>query len=331
MAPQRTVHHLADFSQMHITVLGDLMVDEYVRGIVRRISPEGPVVVVEVQAEDWQPGGAANVAVNVKSLGANTAVIGIVGDDEMGQRLRDGLEHLGVGISGILSESTRPTTRKTRIVAHNQQVVRVDRETTQEPGQLCISTIKQAVRTSLSNTNALLISDYRKGCITRDMAYEVMENCRQAGTPVYVNPKPVSARWFKGAAALSLNHSEAEALIGMLQEPGPGLDQQGETLRQELDVDALLITLGPLGLACWTQAEGYTFVEAHRVEVYDVAGAGDTTMAAFALSLAAGATVPQAAVVANYAGACAVRKTGVAAVTYSELARAVRDETPSTN
>ncbi len=315
---------LADFSSLHITVLGDLMVDEYLRGIVRRISPEGPVVVVEVQAEDWQPGGAANVAANVKSMGAASTVIGLVGEDEMGQKLRQALGNLGVGTDGLVAEFARPTTRKTRVVAHSQQVVRVDRETTQEPLQESLTAIMTAVETSLRHTSALLISDYRKGCITRATASEVMEYCRIAGKPVYVNPKPNSAPWFKGASALSLNHSEAEALVGPLEAPGEGLNRQGELLRQELEVDTLLITLGPLGLACWSHSDGYLFVPAHTVEVYDVAGAGDTTMAAFALTLAAGAPMYEAAVVANHAGACAVKKTGVAAVTYSELARAVQ-------
>ncbi len=330
MAYQSRSILLPDFSSLHLTVLGDLMVDEYLRGIVRRISPEGPVVVVEVQAEDWQPGGAANVAANVRAMGASSDVIGLVGEDEMGARLRESLGRMGVGTDGLTVEGARPTTRKTRIVAHSQQVVRVDRETTCAPNEASLLTLVAAVKSSVDRSSALLVSDYRKGCLTAKLAEEVMAYCRKAGKPVYVNPKPSSASWFRGAAALSLNHGEAEALLGPLEPPGPALKLQGEDLRSQLGVQALLITLGPVGLACWTAEDGYTFVEANTVEVYDVAGAGDTTMAAFALSLAGGSPAPVAAMIANHAGACAVRKTGVAAVTYAELARAVHAGTTST-
>lgn len=311
---------VAQFAQRSILVVGDLMVDEYLHGTARRISPEGPVMVVEIEDDTFKPGGAANVANNLRALGARVAIAGVVGDDDMGRLLRAELQTWNTDVSGIVTDPSRPTTRKTRIVAQNQQVLRVDREQTHpinsEIGQRLLAHIEDL----LPGMDAILISDYRKGAITPDFARSLIELANVAGIPVMSNPKPVSARWLPGVRALSLNQHEAAELGGeRLPEDDALLKAFGRRLCNELNVEALLITRSVKGLSVWKRDGTYYAVPAHRVEVADGAGAGDTTIGVMTLALTCGASDLEAAELANLAGACVVRKFGVATVSASEL------------
>jgi len=311
---------LRRFAGVSILVIGDLMIDEYLQGSVRRISQESPVMVVEVESDEFKPGGAANVGNNLRALGARVAIAGVVGDDEGGKLLRTEMAALKIETAGIFTDSTRPTTRKTRVIAQGQQVLRVDREQTDPVSETMSELLAAYITEAMTAVDAVLVSDYRKGVLTQETAIHAINLAQEAGKPLITNPKPSSAHWLRGARVLSLNRSEAEEL-GRRRITGDekGECAFGESLRSDLDVDTLVITWGAKGLSYWRRNGEYRYVPAHRVEVADVAGAGDTTISAMALSLLAGANTYEAAVIANRAGACVVRKSGVATLTIDEL------------
>jgi D-glycero-beta-D-manno-heptose-7-phosphate kinase len=313
------------FSDRRIIVLGDLMMDEYLWGRTSRISPEAPVMVVDVERESSVPGGAANVVNNLLALGAKVSVIGVVGDDAGGDALSRALQQEGADVSGLVVDASRPTTRKTRIVAHNQQVLRVDREQTHAVGKEVAKSLLERLETLACHSDALLISDYNKGVVTPDVAREAVASARRAGIHVTANPKPASAGWLGGAKVLQLNQSEAISTatrmgmdVGLFSAKDEFAEALGEELREKLGVDTLLVTRGARGITFWSENER-RHIPPHVVEVYDSAGAGDTVISALTLSLAAEADVYTAAVVANHAAACVVRKLGVATVTPKEL------------
>lgn len=324
---QRYEKILSGFEGKSVLVVGDLMIDEYLRGSVRRISQESPVMVVEVESDEFKPGGAANVGNNLRALGAKVSMAGVVGDDESGRMLRMELASWSIDTTGILTDSTRPTTRKTRIIAQSQQVLRVDREQTQAVSERISERIEAHLMQAIHTVDAVLVSDYRKGVLTRATAERAINLAREAGKPLITNPKPCSASWLKGAGVLSLNRSEAEEL-GRRRLAGDENSESafGEDLRKELDVDTLVITWGAKGLSYWKRDGEYRYVPAHRVEVADVAGAGDTTISAMTLALLAGGNTYESAIIANRAGACVVRKAGVATVTVEELLRPKADD-----
>ena len=303
-----------------ILVVGDLMMDEYLLGGATRVSPESPVLVVDVDRQDFKPGGAANVVNNVLAMSSQAFVAGVVGEDECGKLLRTMLTARGAATEGIFTDNTRPTTRKTRVLAHGQQVIRVDRESVAPVSTELADQLLQYVESVVDAVDAILISDYRKGVLTPETARGVISLAQAARKPVVANPKPRSAGWLAGAWVLSLNQLEAEQLADApLPDDERELDQFGARLAKELDVQTLVITRGARGLSYWTRGSEHRTVPAHAVEVYDVAGAGDTTITAMTLALAAGADEYGAACVANHAGACVVRKRGVDVVTLEEM------------
>jgi len=314
---------IGQFASRSILVVGDLMVDEYLYGSARRISQEGPVMVIEVVADELKPGGAANVGNNLRALGARVAMAGVVGDDEIGRTLRRDLEASQMDVGGIVVDSSRPTTRKTRIVAQSQQVMRIDREHTQPISEDVSRSLLNHIAQMLPIAGAILVSDYRKGVLTEDSARAIGELARSAGKPLITNPKPQSARWLKGARVLSLNQVEAEELGGApLPDDNDSLHRYGERLAKSMEVDTLMVTRGSRGLCLWLRGGEYYSIPAHLVEVADIAGAGDTTIGTMALALVCGASDVEAAQLANLAGACVVRKHGVATVTPDELLHA---------
>lgn len=324
LSAERKAEIVSGFARRTILVIGDLMVDEYLLGAARRISQEGPVMVVEVLSEERKPGGAANVANNLRALGAAVAMVGVVGDDAIGNGLRRDLAAWSVLTDGILTDPARPTTLKTRIVAQSQQVLRVDREQTHSVAHDLTDRMIAYVASKLPEYDAVLVSDYRKGVLTESLARTLCELARVAGKPLITNPKPSSAHWLAGADLLSLNQLEAEEVAGAsLPAEGEALRRFGERLVGDLDLKSLMITRGSRGLCLWLADGSYFQVPAHVVEVADIAGAGDTTIGTMALALACGAKPEEAAELANLAGACVVRKFGVATITTEELLHAL--------
>lgn len=308
------------FAGRRVIVLGDLMMDEYLLGSATRISPESPVMVVDVESERCVPGGAANVVNNLLALGAKVAVIGVVGQDAAGEALRADLSARGADVTGIVADASRPTTRKTRVVAHSQQVLRVDREQTHPIAPSVAECLLEHLQREIAEAEILAISDYSKGVLTPQVARAAVQAARQAGRLLTSNPKPANARVLAGADLIQLNQSEAQAASGDSRFAGEeGLNAAGIALVRELGAETLVVTRGAKGLSIWHAEGGARHLPAHPVEVYDVAGAGDTVISALTLGLAAGATVEEAAEVANHAAACVVRKVGVATVTPEEL------------
>ncbi len=309
------------FAGRSIVVLGDLMMDEYLWGRATRISPESPVMVVEVERDSRVPGGAANVVNNILALGGSVSVIGVVGDDTPGRALIEALRESGANVAGIVTDDSRPTTQKTRVVAHSQQVLRVDREQTDRVDGAVAAKLLSCLHDAIRNADAVLISDYNKGVLTPEVAGEIVSIGRaEAGKLVTANPKPANARMLGGCDVVTLNQSEAESLIGEgAFSEGDGLDEAGRRLIRDLGVRSLVVTRGSRGLSVWSENDRVSHISAHPVEVYDVAGAGDTVISALTLGLAAGAPIEEAAVVANHAAACVVRKVGVATVSPEEL------------
>lgn len=316
----RLAQIVARFRERTVLVVGDLMVDEYLTGNAHRISQEGPVMVIDVQSEAFKPGGAANVANNLRSLGAKVGIAGVVGEDEMGRLLREELRTWQIETTGILADASRPTTRKTRVVAQNQQVLRIDREQTHPLPEALAERLVVQVEAALRQADAVLISDYRKGVISPEVAARLSKLAAEMGKPLVTNPKPTSAPWLRGASVLSLNHFEAEELSrSRLPEDPEELNRYGAAMREQLEIETLVITQRENGLDFWRSDGEHAHVPAHKVEVADSAGAGDSTIGAMTLALVSGATTYEAAEIASLAGACVVRKHGVATVTTDEL------------
>jgi D-beta-D-heptose 7-phosphate kinase/D-beta-D-heptose 1-phosphate adenosyltransferase len=308
------------FAGRSIVVVGDLMMDEYLWGRATRISPESPVMVVEVDRESSVPGGAANVVNNLLALGARVAVIGVVGQDAAGEALVADLRTRGADVSGVLTDASRPTTRKTRVVAHSQQVLRVDREQTQFVSEAIARELVSGLRRDVESAEAILVSEYNKGVFTPSLAQAAVQMARDRGILLTSNPKPPNVRSLAGAHLVQLNQFEAEAASGdrgFLHEEEERA--AGARLIQELNVGTLVVTGGARGLSLWQADGGYRHIPPHLVEVYDSAGAGDTVISATTLALTTGAPMEEALFVAVRAAACVVRKVGVATVTPDEL------------
>ena len=319
MHSSRYTELLHRFCNAKIAVVGDLMMDEYLWGRATRISPESPVMVVEVDRETRVPGGAANVVNNLLALGAHVSVVGVVGTDEVGDALIAALDEKGADTGGIVRDASRPTTRKTRVVAHNQQVLRVDRERAHPISEETAAALDHRLRHMSTDISAILVSDYSKGVLTPAVAAAVGEEARRRGIITTANPKPANVRLLQGSDVVSLNRGEAESIKGM----GTFSDfnsiwTSGEELRRDLGIATLVVTLGPDGLVLF-HASGAEHVPAHPVEVFDVAGAGDTVISTLTLALVSGASLREAAVLANHAASCVVRKVGVATVSTQEL------------
>ena len=311
---------LQRFDGLRVLVVGDLMVDEHIWGSASRVSPEAPVLVVDASEDpEIRPGGAANVANNLVALGAHAAIIGVVGDDMYGRELCRELLASGVDTGGILVDSDRVTSRKTRIwVSHRQQVVRVDRENREQLSDSLADGILDQLKSHLDDCDAVIFSDYNKGVLVPSIASRAVDLARSAGRICAVNPKPMNVRGFKGASMITVNHSEAEAVVGRALPCEDAVIDAGRSMLAELEAGCIIITRGSVGLSVFEQDAAAT-IPAVPTEVYDVAGAGDTVISAITLALAAGVAPVRAARVGNLAGGAAVRKLGVAAVTRGEI------------
>ena len=305
-----------------ILVVGDLMLDEFVWGKVSRISPEAPVPVVWIQSESLMPGGAANVANNIRALGGEVAAVGVVGEDRWGRLLREELAARKIDASGVLA-TPRPTTVKTRVIAHHQQVVRVDRENAQPLPQGIVERLIRAVADRIPAVDAVVIEDYGKGVITRALLEAVIPLARQHRKLITVDPKEEHVELYHRVTALTPNRMEAGEAVGRDLETDADVQRAGRELLRRLDCDGVLMTLGEDGMHLFERGGDETRIPTVTQEVFDVAGAGDTVIATFTLALASGATMTQAARLANHAAGLVVGKLGVACASPQELAERV--------
>ena len=315
-----SIHEVLDqFPQRRVLVVGDIMFDEYIRGTVSRISPEAPVPIVEVEEEYFRLGGAANVVANIRALGGRGELVGVVGGDAIAERLIAQLDQIGVKSDGILVDRTRLTTVKTRVVADGQHVIRFDRESTEELSQELIQRLQAVIHDRLPEVDALIISDYGKGVITARLLQDIFSRARSLGTITVVDPKVNHWALYREATVLTPNQWEAAAAWGDRIKTEANLLAAGQHLLDTLRVQAALITRGPKGMSLFEADGRITHIPAVAREVYDVTGAGDTVVGTVALALASGATMVEAARVANHAAGVVVGKVGTATVSLDEL------------
>lgn len=310
---------LDQFSGVRTGVLGDLMVDEFAYGRARRLSPEAPVPIVEIQRRTTQPGGAANVGHNVLTLGGRLSLFGVLGEDDAGYGVRRVLAEQGADVAGVLMVAERPSTVKTRVVAQAQHLLRFDEEDTSELPAAAVAALREMLLPQLGQLNVLIISDYAKGVLTAALVRDVLTACREQDVRTFVDPKPVNIELFGGADVIKPNYHEALRLTGRERDVEPDeMEQICREVRERTAARSVVITAGARGMFVLAE-DTFTHLPGQPREVYDVAGAGDTTLAALALAVAAGADLVGAARLANLAGSIAVGKLGIAAVTQDEL------------
>jgi rfaE bifunctional protein kinase chain/domain len=302
-----------------VLVVGDLMLDHFVIGRVERISPEAPVPVVQFDHEEYRLGGAANVAHNVAALGGSVEIAGLVGSDDAATRLLAALAHVGIDATSIVTDPARCTTRKLRVVtARNQQVARVDYECDGEIGGPLEDVMVQKVREAVARAAIVVVSDYQKGTVTRLVAQTAIDSARARGIPSLVDPKVPHIDYYRGASLITPNHHEAEAVTLMRIRSAEDARGAAQRFRERARCDSVLITRGEHGM--WLLGpDGEFDLPAEAREVSDVTGAGDTVIAAIALGLAAGASLQDAARLANRAAGLAVSRFGPTAITVDEL------------
>ena len=310
---------LARIHGQTVLVIGDVMLDHFVIGSVDRISPEAPVPVVRFAREEYRLGGAANVAANVHALGGRVELIGLLGDDPEGARLREELDRAGVGTSGLVVDSARCTTRKTRVVTtRNQQVARVDYEGDSEATEEVAGALVGQVARLAGSARAILVSDYLKGVVSADVAAAAIAEGRRHRIAVTVDPKVPHTSYYAGATLVTPNHHEAEALTHMRIRDDRDVAACAARVREVTRCENVLITRGEHGMWLHTLA-GDTALPAEAREVADVTGAGDTVIATLTLALAAGASLEDAAKLANRAAGIVVGRFGPSTVTLEEL------------
>ena len=316
---QRLLELLPRLRGQKVLVLGDLMMDEYIWGQASRISPEAPVPVVEVERESFVLGGASNVANNMQSLGGEVLLLGVVGQDEQAVRFREFLAGQGMAENGLVTDSSRPTTVKTRVIAQNQQVLRIDREDKTAVSPEVEEKLLELVKQSLPQIGAVIISDYAKGVVTKSLVSEVISLVKAQQKLVAVDPKGNDYSKYRGATILTPNLKETECALGEKLPCEEKIVAGGSRLRQDLELDYLLVTRGADGMSLLGAAE-CRHIPAVASKVYDVTGAGDTVISVLTLALAAGASFQEAMLLANYAAAVVVKKLGTSTVSLSEIA-----------
>ncbi len=325
MTNTRAQEILQNFKDRTIIVLGDLMLDEFIWGEVRRISPEAPVPVVEVKRESWHLGGAGNVVSNLLTLGANASPIGVVGDDPAAALMRARFGEAGAETSGLITDSSRPTTRKTRIVAHSQQMVRADREDRSPVAAGIESRILAALDAQLDAADGIIISDYDKGLLTARVLEHAIHAARERQKIVCLDPKIKNFALYRNVDVITPNQNEAERASGIEIADQTTLARAAHAIRHLLDCKNVLITRGEHGMSLLESSGAMTHIPTVAREVYDVTGAGDTVIATLALALVSGASLPEAARIANHAAGIVVGKVGTATVSCVELQIALRD------
>jgi len=300
-------------------VIGDLMLDEYLWGRAERISPEAPVQVVEVTREDLRLGGAGNVVNNLFALGCQVAVCSVIGCDENGSLLRRAFEEKGVALDGLFEDPERRTSKKTRVIAANQQIVRIDRETKSAIGAATERGMLEYLASGLEDIDVIVVSDYLKGVLTPSVLSAVCRKGRSLGIPVVVDPKGGDYGKYRGATLLTPNRKEAEIASGVAIADLESLERAAQGLLGSLELDALLITRSEAGMSLFPAKGDAVHIPTVAREVFDVTGAGDTVIAVLSLGLACGLSMPDSAWIANVAAGIAVGKLGTSTVAPEEI------------
>jgi len=317
---------ISRFNKTKILVVGDLMLDEYIWGKVSRISPEAPVPVVCVDKESFMPGGASNVAGNIAALSGKAVLLGAIGRDIQGSMLKDALKNRSIDTSGIVVDNTRPTIIKTRVIAHHQQVVRIDKERQEAVSSKISSKLVDFVGKRIDKVDSLLIEDYGKGLITPHLLEEIVHLAKKKNKIITVDPKEEHFSFYKGITAITPNQNEVSCAVGFQIKNEDTLKKAGAKLLKRLNCKMALVTLGERGMRLFQKGTKAVHIPTVAQDVFDVSGAGDTVVAAFTLALSSGAKPIEAAHIANCAAGIVVGKLGTAVVTRKELEQSIRKE-----
>jgi rfaE bifunctional protein kinase chain/domain len=315
-----------NFKDANVLVIGDLILDEFIWGDVSRISPEAPVPVVWVKRESFMPGGASNVANNLRSLGARAFIAGVIGDDERGAILKGELEQKGIDTSGMIVDRSRPTTLKTRVVAQHQQVVRIDKEKIESLSDAMVSRVINYTKGIIDKIDAVVIEDYGKGVITPKLLKRIVPLVRSHKKIISVDPKEEHLKYYQGITLITPNNHEASKAVGFQIKDDATLKKAGAALLKKFNCRIVLITLGENGMAVFQKGKPMKQIPTVAQEVFDVSGAGDTVIACYTLALASEADPVQAAHISNCAAGIVVGKVGIAVVVPEELINRIKRE-----
>jgi rfaE bifunctional protein kinase chain/domain len=315
--------YVDDLSDTKVVVVGDILMDEYVWGDVSRISPEAPVPIVEVKQETKMLGGAANVVNNIASLGGTPILVGVIGDDQTGREIMDIMVQQGLRTDGIIREPGRPTSIKTRVVAHNQQVVRFDREERKRLEDGSIERIIDFIRQMEGGYEAIIVADYGKGVISAELMKRLRELLSDSRTLIAVDPKTGNFEFYQGVDVITPNHHEAAAFYRTEIVDEESLVQAGRHMLHELNCRSVLITQGKDGMTLFERNGEISHIPTVARKVFDVTGAGDTVISALCLGLASGMDLKSAAMIANFAAGIVVGEVGTSTVGVEDLKKAI--------
>lgn len=317
---------LDNFHNTTVAVIGDVMLDRYWWGSVSRISPEAPVPVVKIERMTLAAGGAANVAANIAAYGAKCILVGVVGNDDAASQIRQVLKECGISDQNLVTAAGRPSTVKTRLVAHSQQVARIDQEDEMSCSHDVESEILDQVVLAVSAANVVVLSDYAKGILSDRVISFAIECAKEAGVKVLVDPKGKVYEKYRGASLLTPNRREAAEAVNLDENASDLVQTAGIRLLESVDVDALLITEGSDGMSLFRKGEPSVHLPALARAVFDVTGAGDTVIATLATSLGSGADLESAAKLANIAAGLVVERSGTTTLTLAELKQHLNDK-----
>ncbi len=317
MNPKKAKGIIKEFEKLKVLVIGDVMLDRYIFGKVSRISPEAPVPVLEIAKEEIKGGGAANVFLNLKALGCDASLLSVIGEDAEGKILRETLGEKGVY---LISDPSRPTTVKARIVAHQQQIVRMDRELTSKISEKITEKMINSV--NFNNYDGIIVSDYNKGVVTGKLIKEIFK-LKDKNTKIFVDPKVENISLYKNITLISPNHGEAERITGIKMRKDEDFVEGAKKIKKLLKCKFVVITRGEEGMTFLDEDNKAGHLPTRAREVYDVTGAGDTVISILALSILSNAGINEACELANYGASVAVSKLGTTAVSSSEIISAI--------
>jgi len=311
------------FPEAQVFVIGDLILDEYIWGDVSRISPEAPVPVVEIVRDEKRLGGAANVLHNIVSLKGQARLCGVIGDDDRGREVIENLSVLGLKTDGIFKDPMRCTSIKTRVLGHNQQMMRIDREKKKAVNDDITQKILSYLKDNLTGTDAVIIADYGKGVVTQSLMKGIKDLTADTDIIIGVDPKPLNFHCYHGIDVITPNHHEAEAFCRFEINDEESLVRAGRKMLDELACRSVLITRGKDGMALFENGRDPEFIPTEARKVFDVSGAGDTVIATFCLGLASGMDFISAAIISNIAAGIVVGEVGTSVVKVDELKKAL--------
>lgn len=317
---------VSKFSGQRILIFGDIILDEYVWGVATKLSPEASVPVIEVEHISYMPGGAANVAANIASLRGQAYLVGVIGNDSTGERLLHCLKTWQIDTTGLVRENTRPTTLKTRYLAQNRQVIRIDREVKLPISESTATFFRNYIVDILPSVDLIVISDYAKGVTVPELTQNIISAARELNKVVVVDPKGRDAAKYLGTTVITPNLEEAIAMLGFTdRQIESSIEALGYKLLNQVNCDVVLITRGRDGMSVFQRYSEVLHLPTRSREVYDVTGAGDTVVATLSLALTTGASLTDSIKIANYAAGVVVERAGTAVISHDELIQILQD------